>query len=76
MSTESEQKTIRQQVIGYVTAAFGFVTGLAWNDAIKSLIDRFFPLETDGLIAKFIYAVVVTVIVVLVSWLLVRKKKY
>jgi hypothetical protein len=30
---------VREQTVNYILAAFGFVAGLAWNEAIKSLID-------------------------------------
>jgi len=58
---------VRNKVAGYITAAFGLVAGLAWNDAIKSLIDYLFPLEKNGLWAKFIYAVLITLVLVTVS---------
>ncbi|MEK7107362.1 MAG: DUF5654 family protein, partial [Patescibacteria group bacterium] len=45
---------------------FGFVAGLAWNDAIKELIQYMFPLATDTLAAKFIYAGLITVVVVII----------
>lgn len=58
---------IRQKTLGYILAGFGFVAGLAWNDAIKSLIDYLYPLPGDVLFSKFLYAFVVTVIVVLMG---------
>ncbi|MFA5075912.1 MAG: DUF5654 family protein [Patescibacteria group bacterium] len=62
------RQEIRQRTLSYVIAAFGLVAGLAWNEAIKGLIDYIFPLENGGsLVAKFIYAVVITVVVVLVT---------
>lgn len=64
--------SLRKQTVGYILAAFGFVAGLAWNDAIKGLIDFAFPLGTESLIPKFIYAILATVIVVVVSALLIR----
>lgn len=55
-------------MLGYIAAAFGFVAGLAWNDAIKTLLDRFYPAASAGaLTAKFVYAGVVTLIVVIIS---------
>lgn len=66
------QREARQKVIGFVTAAFGLVAGLAWNDAIKALIEYFFPLETQTIFAKFMYAVVITIVVVIITVYLVR----
>jgi len=33
---------VKQKIVTYVIAGFGLVAGLAWNDAIKSLIEYFF----------------------------------
>jgi len=64
---ERLQREVRQRTIGYVTAGFGVVAGLAWNDAIGSLIAYIFPLSTSTILAKFVYAIIVTIVVVIVS---------
>lgn len=66
------RKEIRNRTIGYIVAAFSLVAGLAWNDAIKSLIDYFFPATASGLRAKFIYATVLTLVIVLTTVYLMR----
>ncbi|PIQ66910.1 MAG: hypothetical protein COV95_01600 [Candidatus Zambryskibacteria bacterium CG11_big_fil_rev_8_21_14_0_20_40_24] len=48
-----------------MSAAFGLVAGLAWNDAIKEFIEVIFPLSKDTVAVKFLYAVLVTVVVVI-----------
>ncbi len=59
---------IGNKVNQYIGAGFGLVAGLAWNDAIKSLIDYIFPQETGGsLWVKFVYAFLMTMVVVFVS---------
>lgn len=63
---------IKERTIGYILAAFGFVAGLAWNEAIKSFIDQFFPLARDSIFVKFLYAIVITIIVVIVTVYLVK----
>jgi len=72
-----EQKKIGIQVKektgGYILAAFGFVVGLAWNDAIKALIENLFPLDKNNLLAKFIYALIVTVLIVAATVILTKK---
>ncbi len=57
----------REKILELILAGFGFVTALAWNEAIKSLIDTFFKFSKDSLVAKFIYAIFLTVIIVIVS---------
>ena len=51
--------------------ALGLVAGLAWNDAIKALIEKILPLGNGSIIAKFIYAIIVTILaIILTHWLL------
>jgi len=57
---------------GYILAAFGLVAALAWNDAIKSLIEYFFPLNKNTVLIKFTYAILITFIVVIISVYLKR----
>ncbi|WP_409200027.1 DUF5654 family protein [Methanobrevibacter sp. DSM 116169] len=54
-----------------MTTAFALVAGLAWNEAIKSLISDFIKAgsATTGLL---IYAIVVTIIAVIVTIILGR----
>jgi hypothetical protein len=62
----------QKQVVGYIVTAFGLIAGLAWNEAIKSLISYLFPLSQNSLLAQFIYAISITVIVVLLTIYLTR----
>jgi hypothetical protein len=57
---------VLDKLVELVTAAFGLVAALAWNTAIQELFTLVFPAAGD-LIAKFLYAIVVTVIVVFVT---------
>jgi len=52
-----------------ITAAFGLVAALAWNDTIKMAINKFFS-EGSGLRSELIYAILVTVLAVLVTYYL------
>lgn len=63
---------IKKRTLSYIAAGLGFVTGLAWNEAIKALIDYWFPSLSDTLMAKFIYAFVLTFIIALVLFYLER----
>lgn len=62
--------TMREQVLdklaALITAAFGLVAALAWNEAIKGLIARYLS-AGSGLAAQFAYAGFVTLIAVLAS---------
>lgn len=68
----------RERITSYILAAFGFVAGLAWNEAIQALVNAFFPLSKDAVWAKLLYAVIVTLVVVIISAVLIKwsgKKK-
>ena len=58
---------IRERTLGYMLAAFGLVAGLAWNDAIQTAIAYLYPLPENTLPAKFLYAIIISVVVVLIS---------
>lgn len=82
MDNQEENKVnlkneIKGQTIGYIVAALGLVAGLAWNEAIKALIEQLFPLSQNSVLAKFLYAILVTILVVIVTSYVVRvfKKK-
>ncbi|OGL73979.1 hypothetical protein A3F28_02785 [Candidatus Uhrbacteria bacterium RIFCSPHIGHO2_12_FULL_57_11] len=70
MSKGGKSKSLRlailEQMAVLAAGGFGLVAALAWNDAIQALFVEVFP-KVSGLWAKFIYAIFVTVVVVLVS---------
>lgn len=68
-------RELKEKTVGYIVAALGLVAGLAWNDAIKSVIEFFYPLNENTLWAKLVYAVLITGIIVLVSYFLLRLSK-
>lgn len=78
---KTEQQKLRGEVFekisGYLIGAFGLVAGLAWNEAIKALIEYWFPLNGAGIAAKFLYAAILTVILVIFTVYIVKlfKKK-
>lgn len=57
------RQEFRKQTATYVLAGLGLVTGLAWNDAIKTTIESFFTLSKDSIPAKFVYAIIITVLI-------------
>ena len=68
-------REVKERTTGYILAGLGFVVGLAWNDAIKSLIECFFPLNKNSIFAKFIYSLIVTVLIVVATIILTRKSE-
>lgn len=69
MSREVMEKTLQ-----LATAAFGLVAALAWNDAIQTLFAQILGDSAD-IAAKFLYAIIVTVIVILVTIRLARMQE-
>ena len=54
------------QIAALLTAAFGLVAALAWNGAIQALFKQVFG-TADSLNAQLVYAIVVTIIAVIVT---------
>lgn len=57
---------ILEQTQRLSTASLGLVAALAWNDAVQALFRELFGTQS-GLIAKFFYAGLVTILVVTVT---------
>lgn len=62
---------ILQSMITLASASLGLVAALAWNDAIKATIKKIFATD-DNLAGLYTYAVIATVIAVLVVLILTR----
>ncbi len=52
-------------MIALASVAFGIIAALAWNTAISDLIKQLLP-PGQGIISEFIYAVIITIIAVVV----------
>ena len=65
-------REVREKTLGFILTAFGLVAGLAWNEAIQSLIKSFFAVDKDSIWVKFIYAIVMTLVAVVVAIYLTR----
>ncbi len=74
METKEIKHQIKQKTIEYIATALGLVAALAWNDAIKSAIDYFF-ITGNGVLAKVVYAALLTIIVVVITYYLVTFQK-
>ncbi|MDO5861349.1 MAG: DUF5654 family protein [Thermoplasmata archaeon] len=54
-----------------ITAAFGLVAALAWNEAIKQAVAVVFE-SSDDLVGLTVYAIIVTVLAVVMTLLIAR----
>ena len=59
-------KEALKTMVTLATTAFGLVAALAWNGAITGLFNEIFG-QRSNLISLFVYAVIVTVMAVLVT---------
>lgn len=77
LKEESEElrREVRKRTVTYITAALGLVVGLAWNEAIKSVIEYIFPLDENSMAAKLIYAFLMTVILVFTTAYILKETK-
>ena len=75
MATSEKEKSFRkelvEQLVTLSTSGFGLVAALAWNEAIqtfvKDYIQKFYP-DQSGAISKLIYAVIITVFAVFITY--------
>ncbi|MBN2186635.1 MAG: hypothetical protein JW732_04200 [Dehalococcoidia bacterium] len=65
---------IWDKIAALLIAAFGLVAALAWNGAIRAIFERVFG-SADNIVAMIVYAVVVTIIAVLVTIWIARATK-
>lgn len=73
---KSESSKISRQVkdktFSFIITALSLVAGLAWNEAIQSLINNYFAMNKNSILAKFVYAVILTLILTLITIYLAR----
>ena len=72
---EELHREVRKRTVTYITAALGLVVGLAWNEAIKSVIEYLFPLGQNTMAAKIIYAALMTVVLVFATAYILKEQK-
>ncbi len=60
------KKDVIEKLAALITAAFGLVAALAWNDTIKAIFKSIFG-EAGSIPAMLFYAVVVTIIAVIAT---------
>ncbi len=72
MNPNNLKQEVRERMVGYILAALGLVAGLAWNDAIKAVIEYFFPIQQSTMQAKVLYAFLITFVIVLATVFIMR----
>lgn len=85
MSKINAPKTIQEMplviiknMVALATSGFGVVVALAWNEAIKTSVQTYIaPIlgKNSGVISLFIYAIIVTLLAVVVTMQLAKIQK-
>jgi hypothetical protein len=65
------QKEVIEKIAALITAAFGLIAALAWNTAIQEIFRIIFG-DQGGVLAMIFYAVVVTIIAIVVTIMIGR----
>lgn len=78
MTNKEFRNVLVKQMITLATSGFGLVAALAWNDAIQSFVREYidqYISKGSGLLSRFIYALIITVIAVFVTYQLTKLVK-
>lgn len=70
-------KEVLKELLSLSSAAFGLVAALAWNEAIQAFVKKYLSFSVESeLVSKFIYALIVTVLAVIVTVNLTKVKSH
>lgn len=76
--SKAVKKELVDKMLTLTTSGFGLVAALAWNELIKELVSQYIkPLVggASGIISLAIYAVIITILAVVVTYNLSRLAK-
>ncbi|MDO8576822.1 MAG: DUF5654 family protein [Candidatus Daviesbacteria bacterium] len=67
-------KELIRQLLTLSTSAFGLAAALAWNETIQQTVKEFIEprLPGSGILSRFIYAIIVTLLGVIITFQLSR----
>ena len=71
MASDAFKVQLLETFAALITAAFGLVAALAWNEAIKAAVAAVFN-SSDDLVGMTVYAIIVTVLAVIMTLLIAR----
>ena len=71
MASKEFKIQVLETFASLITAAFGLVAALAWNETIKSAVAKVFG-EANDLVGLLIYAIIVTVLAVIMTIYIAR----
>lgn len=78
MISRDLQKELLKQLVTLSTSGFGLVAALAWNEAIQAFVKEYidkYASVGSGIVSRFIYALIITSIAVVVTYQLTKLSK-
>ena len=60
------KKEVLEKLASLMTAAFGLVAALAWNEAIQTIFKKIFG-DASSIVAMLSYAIIITIIAVVAT---------
>jgi uncharacterized membrane protein YidH (DUF202 family) len=67
-------REVSAQILNLATSSLGLVAALAWNDAVQAIFKEYFP-TSSGVIAKIVYALVISTLIVIITLNLTKLSK-
>lgn len=74
MNPPGQSKKLVAESLGLISTAFSLVAALAWNDAIREFINQFIG-KGQSVLSHFLYAIIVTIVAVLIGSRLLKIKE-
>jgi hypothetical protein len=71
MEEKAFKVLVLETIAALMTAAFGLIAALAWNEAIKALIAEYLS-AGSAITGLFIYAIIVTIIAIIATLIIAR----
>ena len=69
------KRKILNQISTMFTAAIALVAALAWNEAVQSVFKEINFFQDKKVISRFIYAIIITIIAVIVTTIIAKINK-
>lgn len=63
-------EALRIKVSHYVLGGVAIVSAIAWNSAVRSAVEHYFPAPEDAVVASVTYAIIITLFLILLIYTL------
>ncbi len=57
---------LRIKTTHYIITGFSLVVALSWNETIKNAVNMVFPIEGEAIIARVIYSIIITLLLIII----------